>query len=69
MGEALPLLTASINASLSVETRPERLTGDAGAILVREVIERTGIVGWHRRVDDRAAARPTAAASRLLSLG
>ena len=55
MGEALPLLTASINASLSVETRPERLTGDAGAILVREVIERTGIVGWmtERRHDPR----------------
>ena len=37
MGETLPLLTAS----LFVEARPERLTGDAGAILVRETIERT----------------------------
>ena len=46
MGETLPLPTASFNASLSVETRPERLTGDAGAVLVREVMERSGIVGW-----------------------
>ena len=46
MGETLPLPTASFNASLSVETRPERLTGDAGAVLVREIMERTGIIGW-----------------------
>ena len=31
---------------LSVEARPERLTGDAGAVLVREVIERTGSLEW-----------------------
>ena len=35
MSETLPLLTTSFNASLSVETRPERLTDDAGAILYR----------------------------------
>ena len=46
MGETLPLPTASFNASLSVETRPERLTGDAGAVLVREIMERSGIIGW-----------------------
>src|SRR5215213_6400498 len=46
MGETLPPFATSFNASLSVEARPERLTGDAGAVLVREVIERTGILEW-----------------------
>src|SRR5215213_7776250 len=46
MGETLLPVATSFNASLSIEARPERLTGDAGAVLVREVIERTGILGW-----------------------
>ena len=46
MGETLPPFATSFNASLSIEARPERLTGDAGAVLVREVIERTGILEW-----------------------
>src|SRR5215212_11629302 len=46
MGETLLPVATSFNASLSVEARPEHLTGDAGAVLVREVIERTGILEW-----------------------
>src|SRR3954462_4852516 len=46
MGETLLPFATSFNASLSVEARPERLTGDAGAVLVREVIERTSILAW-----------------------
>src|SRR3954466_10198891 len=46
MGETPLPFTTSFNASLSIEARPERLTGDAGAVLVREVIERTGILEW-----------------------
>jgi hypothetical protein len=46
MGETLPPFITSFNASLFVDARPERLTGDAGAVLVREVIERTGIIAW-----------------------
>src|SRR4051812_26167456 len=46
MGETLLPFATSFNASLSVEARPEHLTGDAGAVLVREVIERTGILEW-----------------------
>ena len=38
MGESLPLVASGFNAGLLVEARPERLTGDAGAILVREVM-------------------------------
>src|SRR5215204_2384692 len=45
-GETLPPFATSFTASLSIEARPERLTGDAGAVLVREVIERTGIIAW-----------------------
>ena len=44
MGETLLPVATSFNASLSIEARPEHLTGDAGAVLVREVIERTGIL-------------------------
>src|SRR4051812_13145713 len=46
MGETRPPFATSFNASLSIKARPERLTGGAGAVLVREVIERTGIVEW-----------------------
>lgn len=46
MGETLPLFTTSFNRSLSVEARPERLTGDAGAVLLREILERSGMIGW-----------------------
>ncbi len=53
MGETLPLFTTSFNCSLSVESRPERLTGDAGAVLLREILERSGIVPWLvRRLND-----------------
>ena len=38
------LLTASFNRSLQVEARDERLSGDGGAVLLREAMERSGIV-------------------------
>jgi len=46
MGETLPLLQTSFNRSLRVEARPERLTAEAGAVLLRESLERSGIVRW-----------------------
>lgn len=46
MGEELRLFRAGFNRSLRVESRQERITGDAGAILVREVIERLGLGRW-----------------------
>jgi len=57
MGETLPLFTTSFNRGLSVESRPERLTGDAGAVLLREILERSGIVPWlvGRLVDPQRA--------------
>jgi hypothetical protein len=39
-------VTAGFNRSLSIETRAERLTGDPGAVLLREALDATGIIGW-----------------------
>ena len=53
MGEELALFRAEFNGSLRIEARPERLTSEAGAIFLREVIERLGISGWLvRRLED-----------------
>jgi hypothetical protein len=46
MGEAHSTFRLKFNASVTIEARPERLTGDAGAVLMREVLERSGIIGW-----------------------
>jgi len=46
MGEMLRSVTAGFNRSLSIETRAERLTGDPGAVLLREALDATGIIGW-----------------------
>jgi len=46
MGEDLTLFRAEFNGSLRVEARPERLTSEAGAVVLREVIERLGITPW-----------------------
>jgi hypothetical protein len=47
MGEAnLALFRAEFNGSLRIEARPERLTSESGAIVLREVLERLGMVAW-----------------------
>ena len=46
MGEELSLFRPEFNQSIRVEARAERLTSDAGAVLVREVDERLGITQW-----------------------
>ena len=46
MGETLQPVTTGFNRSLRVESRSDRLTGDPGAVLLREVLERSGIVPW-----------------------
>lgn len=58
MGESLRPVTTGFNRSLSIETRAERLTGDPGAVLLREVLDATGIVPWmtKRMKDDRRMA-------------
>jgi len=46
MGESLQPVVTGFNESLLVESRAERLTGDAGAVVLREIRERSGIVEW-----------------------
>jgi hypothetical protein len=46
MGETLQPVIPGFNRSLRVESRADRLTGDPGAVLLREVLERSGIVTW-----------------------
>ena len=46
MGETLERVTPSFNRSLRIESRTDRLTGDPGAVVLREILERSGILGW-----------------------
>jgi hypothetical protein len=46
MGETLQPVTPRFNRSLRIESRAERLTGDPGAIVLREILENSGIVTW-----------------------
>lgn len=54
MGETLQSLTPGFNRSLRIESRTDRLTGDPGAVLLREILERSGIINWMtERLKDR----------------
>ena len=44
MGESLPMFVPSFNRSLHIEARPDRLSADGGALLVRELLEQSGII-------------------------
>ncbi len=46
MGEELKLFRPKFNGSIRVEARPEHLTTDPGALLLRDVMERLGLVTW-----------------------
>jgi len=46
VGEELSLFRPEFNGSIRVEARAERLTSDAGAVLLREVLQRLGITKW-----------------------
>ncbi len=53
MGEDLTLFRAEFNGSLRIEARSERLTSEAGAVVLREVLERLGLTDWLvERLDD-----------------
>ncbi len=55
MGETLPIFSTTFNGSVQVEARAEHLSADSGALLLREIMERTGIVEWmdERLLDPR----------------
>ena len=46
MGETLSLFRSSFNKSLRIESRPERLTGEPGAVVLREIMDRTRFIEW-----------------------
>ena len=61
MSETLPLFKTSFNHSVQVESRPEHLTGEAGALIQREIMDRLGIIDWldERLTDARNPERVT----------
>ena len=46
MGETLQPVMPQFNRSLRIESRADRLTGDPGAVMLREIMERSGILPW-----------------------
>ena len=53
MPETLPQIRPSFNRSLRIEIRPERFSVDAGALVQREMMDRTGTIDWlAERLDD-----------------
>ena len=46
MGETLSLFTPLFNKLVQIESRPEHLTGESGALIQREIMERSGIIDW-----------------------
>ena len=61
MGETLPLFKTSFNHSVQVKSRPDHLTGEAGALIQREMMGRLGIIDWldERMTDARNPERVT----------
>ena len=46
MGETITLLKPTFNRSVEIESCPDHLTADAGALIQREIMERSGIMDW-----------------------
>ena len=46
MGESVADFRAQFDGAVRIEARSERLTGDAGALLLRDGLERIGFVDW-----------------------
>ena len=46
MPETIPLIRPSFNRSLRLETRPELLSADTGALVQRELMDRSGLIDW-----------------------
>ena len=44
MGDTLELFRPLCNGSVRVEARPEKLTGDAGFLLLREALDHTALI-------------------------
>ena len=46
MPETIPQIRPSFNRSLRLETRPELLSADTGALVRREMMNRSGLIDW-----------------------
>ena len=46
MGETLRIFSSTFNRSVQIEARADHLSADTGAVLLREIMERSGIVEW-----------------------
>lgn len=70
MGEERFLFPPEFNRSIRIEARPERLTSEPGAIVLREAVERLGIVDWmvRRLLDPRTRKLITHPLSELLRI-
>jgi hypothetical protein len=68
LGETLPMLMPTFNRSLVIEARRERLSSDGGAVLLRELLERSSIIPWMvaRLTDPRAQDQVTYGLAELL---
>jgi hypothetical protein len=71
MGETLQPVTPGFNRSLRIESRVDRLAGDPGAGVLREILERSGIVPWMvaRLKDPRRQADVTHDLASLIRTG
>jgi hypothetical protein len=68
VGETLPQLHVGFNGSLRIEGRAERLTGEAGVVLLRETLDQLGTIERLRRrlIDPRAQDQITHPLSELI---
>jgi hypothetical protein len=71
MGEILTDFSLEFNGSVKLEARAERLTSEAGAVLLREVDERLGLTRWlgERLSDTRDEKRITHSLRELVRTG
>ena len=62
------VIRPTFNGAIRVEARPERLSADAGALMMREVMERTGLIDWidGRFNDPRQSDQITHSVSELM---
>lgn len=68
MGEGLSLFRPRFNRSLQIVSRPAEVSSDAGVVLLREVLEKLGLIDWLAGVlaDPRDANRVEHSLSALL---
>ena len=55
MGDSLLPVTMGLNRSLRIESRVDRLPGDPGAVLLREIVAQSGIIDWMTGPPDGSA--------------